>query len=115
MLRVPDIEVDYDKDYVGVYHGTMGKDDFVSSLPDAQAEVDYAVWPGVDLTPYEEKVKMAICSVADLVGNPQRRRKSYSAGKVSETFASAGYLLTAEAAIRRWLGNMGVLKRGRWL
>lgn len=115
MPGVFDIDVDYETHYVGEYHGTMGQDDFDAALPDAQAEVDDAVWPYADLAPHEAKVRMAVCAVADLAGNPERRIKSYTAGKVREEYGTAGYSLTAAAAIKRWLGNTGVLKRGRWL
>lgn len=115
MLKLFDIEVDYEKDYVKDYHGTMSEATFESSLLDAQAEVDYAIWPGADLTEHECNVKMAICAVADIIGNPKIRRKSYTAGKVSESFSTAGFALTSSAAIKRWLGNTNVLKHGRWL
>lgn len=115
LITLFDIDVEYTEFYVKEYHGTMGEAAFDSVLPDAMAEVDCAVWPYVDLTPYEYKVKMAICAVADIMGNPKLRRKSYSAGKVSETLGNAGFSLTSTAAIKRWLGNTGVLKKGRWI
>lgn len=101
--------------YSGVYHGSMGEAAFDAALPDALAEVSWAVWPGADLGPVENRVKMAVCSVADAIGNPERRRTSYRASDVSESYGDAGFALTAEAAIRRWLAGTGVLKRGRWL
>ena len=108
------IEPDYGY-YSETYRGTMGEDAFAGALPDALAEVSYAVWPGADLDPIEERVKMAVCSVADAIGNPERRRTSYKAGDVSECYGDAGFSLSAEAGIRRWLGGTGALKRGRWL
>ena len=108
------IEPDYGY-YAGAYHGTMDEAAFGAALPDALAEVSYAVRPTADLAPVEDRVKMAVCSVADAAGNPERRRTSYTAGKVSESFGDAGFSLTAEAGIRRWLGGTGALKRGRWL
>lgn len=108
------IEPDYAY-YSDAYHGTLGEAAFAAALPDALAEVSYAVWPHADLAPCEERVKMAVCSVADAIGNPERRRTSYRASDVSESYDGPGFSLTAEAAIRRWLGGLGVLKRGRWL
>ena len=101
--------------YVDEYHGTMDEASFMAALSDAVAEVSYAVWPGADLGPHEQRVKMAVCSVADAVSNPERRRTSYTAGKVSESYGDAGFSLTAEAGIRRWLSGTGILKWGRWL
>lgn len=101
--------------YKDTYHGSMGEAAFTAALSDALAEVSYAVWPRADLAAHAERVKMAICSVADAIGNPERRVTSYTAGKVRQDFGNAGFSLTAEAGIRRWLGGTGVLKRGRWL
>ncbi len=108
------IEPDY-AFYTTSYHGTMDEASFMAALSDAVAEVSYAVWPGANLSPYETRVKMAVCAVADAVGNPERRRTSYTAGKVSESYGDAGFSLTAEAGIRRWLSGIGILKWGRWL
>lgn len=115
MPTVFDIEVKYEDDYSKAYHGQMGKEDFESALPDAQAEVNDAVWSGANLSTCEKQIKMALCAVADIIGNPDKRLKSYSAGKVREEYGSAGYSLTTAAAIRRWLSGTGVLKRGKWL
>ncbi len=109
-----DIEPDYGY-YKSACHGTMGEAAFAAALPDALAEVAYAVRPSADLASIEERVKMAVCSVADAIGNPERRRTSDRASEVSESYGDAGFALTAEAAIRRWLGGTGALKRGRWL
>lgn len=109
-----DIEPDYSY-YADVYHGTMGEAAFGAALPDALAEVSWALWPGADLAPIEDRVKMAVCSVADAAGNTERRLVSYTAGKVRQEFGGAWFSLTAEAGIRRWLGGTGALKRGRWL
>lgn len=108
------IEPDY-AFYTTSYHGTMDEASFMAALSDAVAEVSYAVWPRADLSPHEESVKLAICSAADAIGNPERRRKSYTAGKVSESYGDAGFSLTVEAGIRRWLSGTGILKWGRWL
>ena len=102
IIDLDDIAPDYEF-YSNTYHGHMGKEDFESSLPDACAEVEYYIWPYADIESCETRVKMAICAVADV-----------TAGEVREEF-SAGYSITAEAAVRRYLANTGVLKRGRWL
>lgn len=114
MGGVAGIAPDYDW-YVANYHGSMDEAAFGAALMDAVAEVGYAVAPRADLAPHEAEVKMAVCSVADAIGNPEKRRTSYTAGKVSEAYGDPGYSLTAEAAIRRWLAGTGLLKRGRWI
>lgn len=101
--------------YRDTYHGTMDEAAFVSALADATAEVGYAVYERANLEPVADRVRLAICSVADAVGNSERRQTSYKAGDVSESFSTAGFSLTAEAAIKRWLGGTGVLKWGKWL
>lgn len=101
--------------YSGTYHGTMTEAAFTSALADATAEVGYAIYDRADLEPVADRVRMAICSVADAVGNSERRQTSYKAGDVSESYTTAGFSLTAEAAIKRWLGGTGVLKWGKWL
>lgn len=108
------IEPDY-QFYTDKYHGTMDEVTFMAALSDALAEVSYAVWPEADLGPYEQRVKMAVCAVADAIGNLEKRRTSYTASKVSESYGDAGFSLTAEAGIRRWLAGTGILKWGRWI
>ena len=100
--------------YSSVYHGTMGEAAFATALPDAIAEVSYAVWPRADFAPHEARIKSAVCAVADCIGNSDRNRTSYRAGDVSESY-NPGFSLTAEASIRRWLANTGLLKHGRWI
>lgn len=107
------IEPDYAY-YTSTYHGTMGETEFLAQVPDALAEVSYYIWPHSDLMPYKDRIKMAVCAVADAAGNPERRRTSYSAGEVSESY-TAGFSLTAEAAVKRWLAGTNLLKRGKWL
>ncbi len=109
-----DITPDYAY-YTDEYHGTMDEVSFMGALSDAVAEVGYALWPQADLTTHGDKVKHAICGVADAIANPEKRRRSYSAGKVREEYSDAGFSLTAEAAIRRYLAGTGVLKYGQWL
>ena len=102
--------------YTERYHGTMSEQQFVVSIEDATAEVAYALYERANLEPVADRVRMAICAVADAVGNPERRAQtSYKAGDVSESFSDPGFSLTAEAAIKRWLGGTGVLKWGQWL
>ncbi len=113
IIDLDDIAPDYEF-YSDTYHGHMDKEGFESSLSDACAEVEYYIWPYADIEACEKRVKMAICAVADIIGNPKKTRTSYTAGEVREEF-SAGYSITAEAAVRRYLANTGVLKRGRWL
>lgn len=113
IVDLDDIAPDYEF-YSNTYHGHMGEEDFESSLPDACAEVEYYIWPYADIEACEKRVKMAICAVADVIGDPKKTRTAYTAGEVREEF-SAGYSITAEAAVRRYLANTGVLKRGRWL
>lgn len=108
------IEPDYEF-YTNQYHGTMDEVAFMAALSDALAEVSYAVWPGADIGSFEHRVKMSVCSVVDAIGNPEKRRTSYTAGKVGETYGDAGFSLTVEAGIRRWLSGTGILKWGRWL
>lgn len=114
IIDLDDIAPDYEF-YSDTYHGHMDKEDFESSLSDACAEVEYYIWPYADIEACEKRVKMAICAVADVIGNPEMRTRSYKAGEVSEEYGSAGYSLTAEAAVRRYLANTGILKRGHWL
>lgn len=101
--------------YSDEYRGPLESAEFYSALPDAIAEVSAAVWPGADLAAIEDRVKMAVCAVVDAIGNVESRVTSYKAGDVSQSYGSAGFSLTSEAAIRRWLGGTGSLKRGRWL
>ena len=111
------IEPDFEF-YSKSYRGRMGQAEFEAALPDALAEVDWAVWPGADLSPFEDRVKMAVCSVADAAASAlggSGPRTSYTADDVSESFGDPGFALTAEAGIRRWLAHAGVLKRGRWV
>lgn len=115
MIRNVDIEPDY-AFYTDTYHGRMAEADFESALPDALAEVERRVYEprAATLAEHVDAAKMAVCAVAELIGDPSRRRKSYSAGKVSETF-EAPFSMTAEAAVARYLGRYDVLKHGRWL
>lgn len=115
MIRDVDIAPDY-AFYTGSYHGRMAEADFMSALPDALAEVEFRIYePKADeLLDCLDSAKMAVCAVAELIANPASRRLSYSAGKVSETF-EAPFSMTSEAAVVRYLGRYGVLKRGRWL
>lgn len=104
--------------YTDTYHGRMSEEDFLASLSDATAEVDWALYQGADLEPYADSVRLAICAVADLIGDGEKRMTSYSASEVSQTFATgaeAGFALTSTAAIKRYLGRSGVLKWGKWL
>ena len=93
----------------------MDEEAFMASLSDAVSEVGAAIWERAKITPHEKAIKQAVCSVADLLGNPEKRRTSYSAGKVSESFGTAGFDLTCTACIKRWLGGSGIFTRGRWL
>jgi len=104
--------------YTDEYHGHMSEEDFESALPDALADVEWRIWPGADVSGASllAKCRMAVCAVVELVGNPDRTRTSYHAGDVSETFgAAAPFSLRSEAVVRRYLGNAGILKEGRWL
>lgn len=101
--------------YADVYRGPLEAPEFDRALPDALAEVASAVSPEADLASIEDRVLHAVCAVVDAVGDVDRRVTSYKAGDVSESYGTPGFALTAEAAIRRWLGGTGALKRGRWL
>lgn len=102
--------------YTDTYHGHMNKETFVSSLSDALAEVEYYIWPLADIEPHVSRIQKAVCAVAEIIGNPEKLLTSYTAGEVREEFdKGAGYSLSAEAAVRRYLANTGILKRGRWL
>lgn len=114
IINLDDIAPDYEF-YSNQYHGHMDRDDFEASLSDATAEVEYYIWPYADIEGCTKRIQMAICAVTDVIGNPDKRTVSYTAGEVREEFGGAGYSLTAEAAVRRYLANTGVLKRGRWL
>lgn len=112
-----DITPDYGF-YTDEYHGHMAEEEFESSLPDALEDVEWRIWPGADVSGESllRKCRMAVCAVCELVGNPERSRTSYHAGDVSETFGEAApFSLRSEAVVNRYLGNSGVLKRGRWL
>lgn len=115
MVAGTDIKPDYEF-YTGTYHGQMAEADFTSVLPDALAEVEDRLWPPAvnSIAAHVADCKMAVCAVAELIGNPAKRRTSYSAGKVSESFEMP-FSLTAEAAIVRYLGRFHVLARGAWL
>lgn len=115
MVNLTDIAPDHEF-YSTTYHGRMKSKVFDASLSDAVAEVEYYIWPHADIEPHTDRIKMAICAVAEIIGNPSKTRTSYTAGEVREEFANgAGYSLTAEAAVRRYLAGTGILKRGRWL
>lgn len=102
------------KYYVDVHRGRLEAAAFERALPDALSEVSAAVRRDADLSRVEDRVKHAVCAVVDAIGDVEGRITSYRAGDVSESYG-AGFDLTAAAAIRRWLGGLGVLKRGRWL
>jgi hypothetical protein len=109
-----DITPDY-AFYRDEYHGRMPALDFEAALADSVAEVASRIWRRADLAPHLDSCKMAVCAVAEAVGNPERRVRSYTAGKVSETFSAAPFSLKAEAAVKRYLSGKGVLKGGQWL
>lgn len=114
MIDLVDIAPDFEF-YSSEYHGKMEQDTFDGVLSDAVAEVEYYIWPKADVEAHEKRIKMAICAVADVIGCPEKRRTSYTAGEVREEFSGAGYSLSAEAAVRRYLANTGILKKGQWL
>lgn len=115
MVDLTDIAPDYEF-YSDTYHGKMKRAAFEAALSDALAEVEYYIWPLADIEPHESRIKKAVCAVAEIIGNPAKTRQSYTAGEVREEFAvGAGYSITAEAAVRRYLAGTGILKRGRWL
>jgi hypothetical protein len=110
-----DITPDYSF-YATVYRGHhLDEQGFAAPLCDAAAEVEARIWPGAVLTQeHIMRAKMAVCSIAEAIAGVSRLR-SYTSGKTSEHFDAPPFSMTAEAAVRRYLGNTGVLKFGRWL
>lgn len=117
MIDLAPIAPDYEY-YTDIYHGKMKQDAFGSSLVDAVAEVECYVRSNAtdaELEACALRIKNAICAVCDVMGNSDLRVTEYTAGEVRESYGSAGYSLTAEAAVRRYLAGTGLLKRGTWL
>ncbi|MCL2504419.1 MAG: hypothetical protein FWE94_07510 [Coriobacteriia bacterium] len=115
MFSAEDITPDYEF-YIDGYHGRMDEPTFEQSVVDATYEVESRLWLGATLTDSQaQRCKLAVCAIADAVGNAAARLRSYTAGKVSETFEAPPFSLSAEAACKRYLANTGLLKKGRWL
>jgi hypothetical protein len=114
MIGSFDIKPDFEF-YTTVYHGHASEDDFDAALNDALADVEYRIWPKADLTEHITACKMAVCAVAELIANPDKRITHYSAGKTSETYDRQSFSLTSGAQVLRYLGNLRILKGGRWL
>jgi hypothetical protein len=103
--------------YEDVYHGRgLDAETFASVLMDSVAEVESRLMYGAVLDEdIAKRCKMAVCAIAEAAGNPDSRLRSYTAGKTSQTFSAPPFSMRAEAAVRRYLSNTGVLKGGRWL
>lgn len=117
MIDLAPIAPDFEY-YTDTYHGKMKQAVFESCLIDAVAEVECYVRSNAtdtELEACETRIKNAICAVCDVMGNSELRITEYTAGEVRESYGSAGYSLTAEAAVRRYLAGTGLLKRGTWL
>ncbi len=117
MIDLAPIAPDYEY-YANAYHGKMKQDAFESCFLDAVAEVECYIRSNatdVELEACAPRVKNAICAVCDVMGNAELRVTEYTAGEVRESYGTAGYSLTAEAAVRRYLASTGLLKRGTWL
>jgi hypothetical protein len=114
MIPVADITPDYAY-YTTAYHGKMNEDTFTASLSDAVYEVESRIWDKADISPYLDRCKMAVCAIAEAVGNSSSRLRSFTSGKTSESYDAPPFSMSAEAAVKRYLGNTGILRGGKWL
>ena len=113
MIGTIDISPSYEF-YATEYHGHMDIDTFEEALPDALVEVEGRIWPKADIESSLISCKMAVCAVAELLGDPNKRVTSYTVGRVSET-RTLPFSMTSEAAIKRYLGHTHILRGGQWL
>jgi ribosomal protein S12 methylthiotransferase accessory factor YcaO len=113
VATITDITPDY-VFYAEKYHGRAAEEDFTAALTDAVYEVSARLRDDVVLDEdTSERAKFAVCAIVDALARPART--AYTAGKTSETFTAPPFSLSAEAAVKRYLGGLRVLKGGRWL
>ena len=115
MTRTGDITPDF-AFYEGIYKGhRLDEQGFDELLSDAVAEVECRIRPDAVLSDENrQRAKMAVCSIVEAASGASRLH-SYTSGKTSEAFDAPPFSMSAEAAVKRYLGSSGVLKWGRWL
>ena len=96
------------------FGGTLGEAEFAKHALTAAHEVASHLRPRTPVDDVRERAWLAVCEVAEADAGVSVRVASYTAGKVSETYADGqGSDATLHGTLRRYLRPW--LKGGMWL
>ena len=113
MVEAADITPDF-AFYRDRFGGALGQAEFERHARAAAFEVASRLRPRTPVQDVRERAWLAVCEVSEADAGVSARVSSYTAGKVSETYAEGqGTDATLEGVMRRYLRPW--LKGGMWL